>query len=580
MRRLNFSPARRSLLIVGLLLLTTHRLPAPVSELRESLKLKRTFFMLKGHAVNTFANEKGLPAELDPAFGGAAHVLATRPLIALTELMTKFGRLSYVGDRLFYHGSDVAEMTPETQRREAALKKIEQSQLKKLGTTPSLSVATRSGARFSASQFTSEFFANHSWCLGATRLDEQLTKAAKSSGRDRIAIPIGSFDSSITLTGNATRADLETIRRADPDSFKDGSPMKFYADVCRSGLPESLLPLSVKYDECGNSTEVNMETPLLQMRVLVLENITNKPVEVGQFHFRLVNPGRDVLAVRTRAENDRLLASTTSDSGGWYQPHVLKPGEKVIVPLELLLKPDTANSPGTPAETPRANRRACANRLLADRELQTVAIMYEGKDPQRPRPTSLMTVAKQKFIDMLLREPVRSLETDEFVYGPSIVLDSIDVDGPKYAIEPFDPMNIAYFSGYGEGSCPFLYCWRNADEDWVKKGTILTGRSSKALEGTTTIEVTNFDGIVKLAEEEDEISYVDQLFVRGTSVTGETIVVPPSIDLLNQKDHRYLVLTRGKMTEVRFQIPKGMRRDRVKIVASGYFELAAGEPSC
>jgi hypothetical protein len=558
----------RSLLIIILLLFTTDRLPAPVSELRESPKLKRTFFMLKGHAVNIFANEKGLPPELDPAFGGAVHVLATRPLVELTELMKRFGRVSPYAGEFLNAGFGGEDMTPEMQRREAAIKRIEKSQLKKLATTPSLSVATRSGARFSASKFPSDFFADHAWSIEGYQLDEHLTKAVKRPSRARMEVPL-SFGSSITVSRYLARADIDTMRRADPDMFKYRNNLQFYADVCRAGLPEHLLPVTVMFDECGGSTEVDIETPLLQMRILVLENITNKPVELGQFHFRLVNPGRGVLAVRTRAENERLLASAAADSQSWYQPHVLKPGEKVIVPLELLLKPDSSNRPEASVASTRATRRACANRLLADRELQTVAIMYEGKGPQRTTP--LMTMPKQKFIDALLRESIQAWEGEEFIYGPSIGLDSVDVDGPKYAIEPFDPMNIAYFSGSAEGSCPFLYCRRARDGRWLKEGTILTGRSSKERAGTTTLEVRNFDGVVRVSEEEEETSYVDQLFIRGVSSTGETVIVTPANDLLTDKDHRYLILKRGETTEVNFRIPEDMRRDRVGIIASGYF---------
>ena len=45
----------RFFLVIGLLLLTAHRLPAPVVE--GPPPFKRTFFTLKGHAVDTFANE-------------------------------------------------------------------------------------------------------------------------------------------------------------------------------------------------------------------------------------------------------------------------------------------------------------------------------------------------------------------------------------------------------------------------------------------------------------------------------------------------------------------------------------------
>ena len=196
--------------------------------------------------------------------------------------------------------------------------------------------------------------------------------------------------------------------------------------------------------------------------------------------------------------------------------------------------------------------------------------MYEGKDNGSKNRFPLLTMPKQKFVDALLREPVPAADKEEFVYGPSIALDSVDVNGFQYVIEPFDPINVAYFSSYAEGSCPFVYC-RRIDGAWFKRGTILTGRSSKQREGTTTLDSHDFDGVVRIAEEEEETSYVDQLFVRGTLASGKTVIVLPADHVLSRKDHRYLTLTKGKTVEVKFTIPDGMRRDHVEIVASGYF---------
>jgi hypothetical protein len=569
----------RSVFVIALLLLTADRLPAPVSELPESPKLKRTFFTLEGSAVDTFTNEKKLPGEVDPAFEGAVHVLATPTLKELTELMKKFGRRFASPPDALSSGFEALEdqdLTPEMRRREAAIQRIAESQLKKIAAAAYLPMARGAGTSCLASELPSEFFKNHPWDLDSPGFEELQISGVKRPSQDRIEVPIN------TLGGNlirfATRADVELLRGIDKSSFKDSSGMGFYADISRTSMPERLFQIKVWYEECGGSgTTVSMYAPSLQLRLLVLENVSKAPILLGQFHFRLVSPGRGVLAVRTRSENDRLVALTRTDSQFWYGPRVLKPGEKVIVPLELLLKRHRENRSESLGTT-RAARRGYANQLLADRELKTVAIMYEGKQrveegmsSEQSKSTPLLVMPKQRFIEMLRGESVRASESDEFLYGPAISLDAVDVDGPKYAIQPLDPTNIAYFSGYAEGSCPFAYCRRAGDDVWLKQGSILKGHSSKAREGTTVLVVRDFNGTVRISEEEDETSYVDQLFIRGTSSTGGTVIVPPTDDLLAHKDHRYLVLTKGKTTEVRFRIPEGMRRDRVEVVASGYF---------
>jgi hypothetical protein len=567
----------RFFLVIGLLLLTAHRLPAPVVE--GPAPFKRTFFTLKGHAVDTFANEQKLPPELDLAFGGVTAVVVTRPLTELTALMRKFGRV--LGDSPSVLSTDFSgARSPETQRREAAIQTIAEAQLKKIATKPTLPAAAglSSTITFLASKFPSAFFTGSDWSIESYQADELLTKAVRRPSRARMEIPI--FATYLRLFKYATKGDIDILRRTSAKTNFWGNPgnalMQFYADVCHGGTPQRLLPIEVVHDECGSITIVTVEPPSLQLRVVVLENITNEAIELGEFHFRLLDPGRGMLTVRTRAENETLLASTSADSAVWYKPRIVKPGEKVIVPLELLFRPNRStpyDSGMEPAAT-RARRRACARQLLADRELQTISLVYEGRDRKPQNPIPLVGMPKQKFVDGLLREPIPATDKEEFVYGPSVALDSVDVNGSRHAIDPFDPINVAYFSGYEKGSCPFVYGRRTMDGEWLKQGTILTGRSSKAREATDTLEIHVFDGTLRIAEEEDEISYIDELFVRGTLVNGDRVTLRPLDDRIAHKDFRYLVLEKGESVEIKFSPPDGMRGDRVEVVASGYFELS------
>jgi hypothetical protein len=579
--RLAATPCR-FFLVIGLLLFTAHRLPAPVVE--GPPPFRRTFFTLKGHAVDTFVKEQKLPPELNPTFGGFAPVLTTKPLTEITGLMRKFGRVVSEPPTRLITGFEDDAQTPEIQRREAAIQKLAKSQLKKIATTPTLPAATRPRMTFEASKFPPAFFTDRAWSVTDDRADELLTKGVNRPNRARIEIPIATAPelfSNLQLFRYAVRGDIEILRRASVNTEHKDDPqsalMQFWADVCRSGTPQRLLPITVSYDLCWSSTIVTIDPPPLEIRVLVLENITNGAIELGQFHFRLLDPGQGILTVRTRAENEQLLASVNANSELWYKRRMLKPGEKVIVPLEILFKSGSWTDSG--AATTRARRRICANKLLADRELQTIALMYEGKErtpsfSQPENPIPLFVMPKQKFVDALLREPVRSTEKEEFVYGPSIVLDSVDVNRFRYPIEPLDPINVAYYSGADIGSCPFVYTRRTTQGDWLKQGTILTGRSSKAREGTATLKINAFDGTLRIAEEEEEISYIDELFVRGTLANGERVTLRPADNRITHKDLRYLVLKKGESAEIKFSAPNGMLGDPVEVVSSGYFELS------
>jgi hypothetical protein len=262
--------------------------------------------------------------------------------------MRRFGRVVSYPPEVLKAGLDGEEETPEMQRREAAIQKIAKSQLKKIATTPTLPPAAGFGSNitFSASELPSAFFAEGAWSIETDHPEELLTKGAKRPTRARIEIPIAG--QGLRLLRYATKNDIEIMRRATEDTrskdTRGSALLRFYADACRGGAPQRLFPLRVGYDECGNTTVVTAEPPPLQIRVVVLENINDAAIELGQFHFRMLDTGRGILTVRTRAENETLLASMNADSEVWYKPRVLKPGEKIIVPLELLFKPNRSPS--------------------------------------------------------------------------------------------------------------------------------------------------------------------------------------------------------------------------------------------
>ena len=56
--------------------------------------------------------------------------------------------------------------------------------------------------------------------------------------------------------------------------------------------------------------------------------------------------------------------------------------------------------------------------------------------------------------------------------------------------------------------------------------------------------VRGFDGVLRISEEEEEISYIDDLLVRAKSNKGD-ITLSPSDERLARKDGYYVVLKKG-----------------------------------
>ena len=113
---------------------------------------------------------------------------------------------------------------------------------------------------------------------------------------------------------------------------------------------------------------------------------------------------------------------------------------------------------------------------------------------------------------------------------------------------------------------------------WLRQGSILRGHKSKALEGIGELTVHGFDGVLRVSEEEAEISYIDEFIVHARSVTGENVTIPPTDERLAHKDGRYVVLKKGESIDINFTIPSGVPTDQVRVSASGYFEPTSPMP--
>ena len=552
---------------------------------------RRTFFVLEGHAIDILVRDKKLPTELESKLGGNVTLIETSAFRELCTLMDRFSVRpgeEMTPDYLTSESENIkGKKDVESKRREAALKKIERAQLKKLATTRVLGAAESGTTRIlelsELSKLPSAFFSDEPWFLNGDKLYDWLTKNKKSKriNPTQLEVPLQATG----LSKFATRADIDVLRtqlRFDGRPYADNPLFGFYDYISRNGMPPNFLLLDANAWEvevsCGASAgaELNLEAPALQLRVVVLENITDRPVDLGNFHFRVASPA-GAGSLRTSQENVAALNAPNPESEPWFQPRMLKSGEKVAIPLELVLRfgQPSADRNSNDRKERRSEKEKqtrnleCAEILRRDEDIQTIALVYPVETPEGVKHPLLVRVPKQKFIDALLRKRPSVSKTDEFVYGPSIALEAVDVNGFRYAIERFNPTYVSYFDGFQGGSCPFVYCQRKMDGTWFKQGAIIKGRKSKALEGTDELVVRGFDGVLRISEEEAEISYIDDLFVRAKSNKGDITLRPPN-EQLARKDGYYVVLKKGESIDIRFAVPN-VRLDRVRVIASGYF---------
>ena len=544
---------------------------------------KRTFFVLKGHALDILARDNKLPTELEAKLAGNIFLVDSPPLRELHALIERYSQSMDTTSEVqeLYTETDFVDegnLDAQTKTRDAALKKIEKQQLNRLRQGRVLAPAggetgSKSTSMYlDAAKLPAGFLANAAWSIEVSELDQVFQKGPRARDRTRLEIPF----QKVVLKKFATRADFDALRRAQPRETRDSAEFRFIEYASRNGAPPNFLRLMVFFDECAEDIVVKLDAPDLQLLVVVLENITDKPVALGDFHFRMIEPAAGEASMRTPQDNASLLASRDSKSESWYSSRVLKPGEKVAVPVQLSLSFDSRrdefqNFEDSDREKEQLRSKEYAEKLSADKEIRTIALAYKTRDSD-VKHASVVNMPKQNFVDGLQREPARISKAMHFVYGPSIALDAVDVNGAPYPLDPFNPTQVSYFSGIPIGSCPFIYCCHGTDDKWIRQGSILRGRESKAREGTGELMIHGFDEVLRVSEEEAEISYIDQIVIRARSATGEEITLRPSDDRLARKDGRYIVLKKGESIDVEFASTGRIAADHVLLSAWGYFQ--------
>ena len=311
---------------------------------------------------------------------------------------------------------------------------------------------------------------------------------------------------------------------------------KFYDYITSAGVPPDFawVDLSIDYNACGNDRhpQLTLNGPLMMVELAIIENIANDPIEVGAFEYR--QSSASALRPANSAAND------PAQRASWFAPKFLLPGERIVVPTRLLLQFEAEQwDHGNPA-LPRVN--------------DVTALAPEMLAPLGTTPDAV--------VSLLANAPPSPGTT--FVWGPSITLDSVEIEGVAYEVRSAATRTDLVSSGNPIGSCPYFAGYSTVAGKWLSGGTILRGRNSAARAGTERRDLPAFDGRVVLEEREHEETFIDALAVEVTTADGRIHHLAPETKLP-------LRLTFGERVMVRFHPMPGGRVTRATLIASGYF---------
>jgi hypothetical protein len=162
----------------------------------------------------------------------------------------------------------------------------------------------------------------------------------------------------------------------------------------------------------------------------------------------------------------------------------------------------------------------------------------------------------------LLANAPPSLER-RYVWGPSITLDYVQIEGLAYPIRAAASRSMLVLSGNEIGSCPYFSGYSPAT-GWISGGTILAGRNSPGRSGTDRRLLPAFDGRILLEEREHEQTFIADLAVEVVTDDGRSHLLRPSTSMP-------LRLAFGHRLEVFFRDMPARPIARATLIATGYY---------
>lgn len=361
-------------------------------------------------------------------------------------------------------------------------------------------------------------------------------------------------------------------RREDLERFAGGRfPLpivKWLQYVTKDNFPGDFCIFSMDAPGCGGGEEgVSLHTRSAYLRIAVIENISSEPIHIGAFCSR----ENQASGLRSRDEDETALARQQVAPKQWFPAEDLKPNEKIVIPLEVSMRYDEDKN----WDLYHLEKDAYTDTVgqiraqIAAQSAQSLRY-YEGQSERYE------DVPSSSLLQMLDEAgPSLGLEK-EYIYGPSIKVDSLEIDDAQYPVRPLRPTVFAMRDGNETGSCPVLYAHSSLTNDWIKVGRLFYGANGERKETFDSLNVAEFDGRLMIREEEEEVSYLRTIYVSALDARGHVHHLYP-VNLNSFPRTRGLIeLRRGQSIELSFALASKGNHD-VRCVARGFYKPGVAE---
>jgi hypothetical protein len=293
-----------------------------------------------------------------------------------------------------------------------------------------------------------------------------------------------------------------------------------------------------------------------QLLIAVVENIAERPIEIGSFTLRETT----AMTLRHNEESNLALGAAEAVAKRVYPLGVLKPGEKIVLPVRIELpQSDIYGEIGKKLRT--AARRG--ERVIED-------IRARGNTP-------IAVKDGNRFV--LFQKPAASFPpqtvpdiVERFEYGPAWRIDSVEVDGTAFEFRQHDPNNFVMIAGVGVGSCPYVFTYQPDGKLWWSEGYFLYDAISRDKKRREEKKLERFNGRVSIRELEHEVTVLDMVNLKLEDANGTVAIYKPKRAVLAEADGEELLLGYGDTIELDFGLTEPAWRGKsASLIAVGYY---------
>ncbi len=297
----------------------------------------------------------------------------------------------------------------------------------------------------------------------------------------------------------------------------------------------------------------------LSLRIAVIENVTNEPIKLGPFAIR----ENATEKIYSQDENSSLLEKNELKRETWFPMELLKPGEKIIIPIEMQL--------GIDKDRVSNNLIIAANNQDLYNELQLRQQLYFLIPEIVTYPVTGVSIPSTAIEAMLSKSTSMVTLEKEYLLGPSIRVENLKVDNVEFPFRQFDPAKIIIFDESDSGSCPYVYTYSSEDKAWRNEGVILYGRTGLREESLDEKQLSRFDGRILIKEKDPEDSFIDSIYIKAISENGDVTMLYPRNRALRSNDGNRIKLKQGEQLMLFFDIPKDLKANKYVLGAVGYY---------